>query len=102
VICGTGPNRDDSAGLLSVRFGGYLSVIIMLADTTALASIDMAAVQHEPRENELLRRDYGHLIVTGLTFGQFPAHCEEAAGSVRQRPAHAWSGRAGKTSCFPA
>jgi hypothetical protein len=35
--------------------------IIMLADTTAQAGINMAAVQHELRENELLLRDYGHL-----------------------------------------
>jgi len=35
--------------------------IIMLADTTAQAGINMAAVQHELRENELIKRDYGHL-----------------------------------------
>jgi len=35
--------------------------IIMVADTTAQASINMATVQHELRENELLLRDYGHL-----------------------------------------
>ncbi|HEX3861284.1 MAG TPA: hypothetical protein VHY35_06280 [Stellaceae bacterium] len=35
--------------------------IIMLADTTAQAGINMAAVQHELRENDLILRDYGHL-----------------------------------------
>jgi predicted phage terminase large subunit-like protein len=35
--------------------------IIMLADTTAQAGINMAAVQHELRDNELILRDYGHL-----------------------------------------
>jgi hypothetical protein len=33
----------------------------MLADTTAQAGINMAAVQHELRDNELIQRDYGHL-----------------------------------------
>ena len=35
--------------------------IIMLADTTAQAGINMAAVQHELRDNDLILRDYGHL-----------------------------------------
>lgn len=35
--------------------------IIMLADTTAQASINMATVQYELRENELILKDYGHL-----------------------------------------
>lgn len=35
--------------------------VIMLADTTAQASINMATVQHELRDNELILRDYGHL-----------------------------------------
>jgi hypothetical protein len=33
----------------------------MLADTTAQASINMATVQHELRNNELILKDYGHL-----------------------------------------
>jgi hypothetical protein len=35
--------------------------IILLADTTSQAGINMAAVQHELRENPLILRDYGHL-----------------------------------------
>jgi hypothetical protein len=35
--------------------------IIMLADTTAQASMNMAIVQHELRDNELILRDYDHL-----------------------------------------
>jgi hypothetical protein len=35
--------------------------IIMLADTTTQAGINMAAVQYELRENDLIKRDYGHL-----------------------------------------
>jgi hypothetical protein len=35
--------------------------IIMIADTTAQASTNMATVQHELRNKELILRDYGHL-----------------------------------------
>jgi len=35
--------------------------IIMLADTTAQATINMAAVQHELRDDDLILRDYGRL-----------------------------------------
>src|SRR5579884_2055882 len=45
----------------SLEFPDLYPFIIMLADTTAQAGINMAAVQHELRENELIKRDYGHL-----------------------------------------
>lgn len=45
----------------ALEFPDLYPFIIMLADTTAQASINMAAVQHELRENELILRDYGHL-----------------------------------------
>lgn len=45
----------------ALEFPQLYPFIIMLADTTAQASINMAAVQHELRENELILRDYGKL-----------------------------------------
>src|SRR3954447_22880631 len=35
--------------------------IIMLTDTSSQASVNMANVQYELRENDLILRDYGHL-----------------------------------------
>jgi predicted phage terminase large subunit-like protein len=45
----------------SLEFPELYPFIIMLADTTTQAGINMAAVQYELRENELIKRDYGHL-----------------------------------------
>jgi hypothetical protein len=38
-----------------------LQNVIMLADTRSQASINVASVQHELRNNELILKDFGHL-----------------------------------------